>query len=50
VKVQLYLGPLAGELAAELPFTLIHPMFDLYSVPVFVTILSSVVDPNPNPK
>ena len=25
VKVKLYLGPLAGELAAELPFTLMHP-------------------------
>lgn len=25
VKVKLYLGPLAGELTAELPFTLMHP-------------------------
>jgi hypothetical protein len=25
VKVKLYLGPLAGELSAELPFTLMHP-------------------------
>ena len=25
MKVKLYLGPLAGELAAELPFTLMHP-------------------------
>ena len=25
VKVKLYLGPLAGELVAELPFTLMHP-------------------------
>ena len=25
VKVKLYLGPLAGELPAELPFTLMHP-------------------------
>ena len=24
-QVKLYLGPLAGELAAELPFTLMHP-------------------------
>ena len=25
LQVKLYLGPLAGELAAELPFTLMHP-------------------------
>lgn len=25
IQVKLYLGPLAGELAAELPFTLMHP-------------------------
>jgi len=28
VKVKLYLGPLAGELSAELPFTLMHPKPD----------------------
>ena len=30
VKVKLYLGPLAGELAAELPFTLMHPKVGIH--------------------
>ena len=33
VKVKLYLGPLAGELAAELPFTLMHPKVNIHTPP-----------------
>ena len=35
VKVKLYLGPLAGELAAELPFTLMHPKVGIHRSPLF---------------
>ena len=36
VKVKLYLGPLAGELAAELPFTLMHPKVVTYLIHIAV--------------
>ena len=42
--MKLYLGPLAGELAAELPFTLMHPKvhhparLTLLKLPFFITI------------
>ena len=34
----MYLGPLAGELAAELPFTLMHPKVRYYRILDFFLI------------
>ena len=38
----MYLGPLAGELAAELPFTLMHPKVVLFNHPIFRFVIMPI--------